>query len=284
MNISLSNEYCSASIFNKGAELNSFKNIQTNTEHIWEGNPEFWGKHSPVLFPIVGALVDNSYVYHGGKYELLRHGFARDFEFEHIYSRPDCASFLLKENAETLLKYPFQFELQIDYTLVEKMLIIGYTVRNTSIEEMPFSIGAHPAFALPKSFTGYCLAFEIDESLEAHELENNVFSGTTKTIPLQNKLLPLDYTLFEKDALVFKTIASKSITLLENSQPILKVNFEDFSSLGIWTVHNAPFICIEPWIGFADDATSKGNLFEKTNIQVLQPNSNFSVSFSIELL
>ncbi len=284
MNVNLSNELCSASIFTKGAELNSFKNIQTNTEHIWEGNPAFWGKHSPVLFPIVGALVDNSYVYHGVNYELSRHGFARDFEFEHIYSRPDFASFLLKENAETLLKYPFQFELQIDYTLVEKKLIISYTVRNTSTEEMPFSIGAHPAFALPKSFTGYSLAFEIDESLEAHELENNVFSGTTKTIPLQNKLLPLDYTLFEKDALVFKTIASKSITVLDNSKPILKVNFEDFSSLGIWTVHNAPFICIEPWIGFSDDSTSNGNLFEKTNIQVLEPNSSFSVSFSIELL
>lgn len=284
MNVNLSNEFCSASIFTKGAELNSFKNIQTNTEHIWEGNPYFWGKHSPVLFPIVGALVDNSYFYRGKKYELSRHGFARDFEFERINSRPDCASFVLKENAETLLKYPFEFELQIDYTLVEKKLLISYTVRNTSTEEMPFSIGAHPAFALPKSFTNYSLAFEINEPLLTHELEHNVFSGTTRAIPLQNKLLPLDYTLFEKDALVFKTIASKSITLLENSKPIVKVNFEDFSSLGIWTVHNAPFICVEPWIGFADDATSNGNLFEKTNIQVLQPNSSFSASFSIALL
>jgi galactose mutarotase-like enzyme len=284
MNVNLFNEFCSASIFMKGAELNSFKNNQTQTEHIWEGNPAFWGKHSPVLFPIVGALVNNSYAYKGKKYELLRHGFARDFEFEHINSLPDCASFLLKENAETLLKYPFQFELQIDYTLVEKKLIISYTIRNTSNEEMPFSIGAHPAFALPKSFTDYSLAFETDESLITHELKHNVFSGTTRAIPLQNKLLPLDYSLFEKDALVFKTIASKSITLLENSQPILKVDFEDFSSLGIWTVHNAPFICIEPWIGFADDSSSNGNLFEKTNIQVLQPNSSFSVSFSIELL
>ena len=284
MNVNLSNEFCSASIFTKGAELNSFKNNQTNTEHIWEGSPAFWGKHSPVLFPIVGALVNNSYVYHGKKYELSRHGFARDFEFEHNNSRPDCASFLLKENAETWLKYPFQFELQIDYTLVEKKLIISYTVRNRSTDEMPFSIGAHPAFALSQSFTDYSLAFEIDEPLITHELDHNVFSGTTRTIPLQNKLLPLDYNLFEKDALVFKTIASKSIIVLEMSLPILKVDFEDFSSLGIWTVHNAPFICIEPWIGFADDATSNGNLFEKTNIQVLQPNSSFNVSFSIELL
>lgn len=284
MNISLTNEYCSASIFTKGAELNSLKNKITETEHIWEGNPAFWGKHSPVLFPIVGALVDNSYVYQEKKYELSRHGFARDFEFKLVEHTTDFASFVLKENTETLLKYPFHFELQIDYMLVDNKLIISYTVRNNSTEEMPFNLGAHPAFALPKSFTDYSLAFEIDEPLVTHELENNVFSGATRTIPLKNKRLPLDYNLFEKDALVFKTIASNTITLLENSKPILKVDFEDFSSLGIWTVRNAHFVCIEPWIGFADDSTSNGNLFEKTNIQVLQPTSSCSVSFSIELL
>lgn len=284
MNIILSNEFCSVSINTKGAELNSFKNSQTNTEYIWNGNPDFWGKHSPVLFPIVGALKDDCYFYEGKKYNLSRHGFARDFEFEAIESSSNAASFLLKQNPEIRAKYPFEFELQMDYKLVDNSLIISYIIRNKSNGEMPFSIGAHPAFALPNSFEDYSLKFEKEENLITHELENNLFSGKTRPINLDKTNLPLTYSLFEKDALVFKTIQSKKVTILENQEPLLKVNFEDFSSLGIWTVQNAPFICIEPWIGFADDATSNGNLFDKTNIQILKENSSFEASFSIELL
>ena len=284
MNIILSNEFCSVSINTKGAELNSFKNSQTNTEYIWNGNPDFWGKHSPVLFPIVGALKDDCYFYEGKKYNLSRHGFARDFEFEVIESSSNAASFLLQQNPEIASKYPFDFELQMDYKLVDRQLVLSYIIRNKSNGEMPFSIGAHPAFALPNSFIDYSLEFEKEENLITHELENNLFSGETRSINLDKTNLPLTYSLFEKDALVFKTIQSKKVTILENHKPLLKVNFEDFSSLGIWTVQNAPFICIEPWIGFADDATSNGNLFDKTNIQILKENSRFEASFSIELL
>ena len=284
MNIILSNKFCSASINTKGAELNSFKNSQTNTEYIWNGNPDFWGKHSPVLFPIVGALKDDCYFYEGKKYNLSRHGFARDFEFEVIESSSNAASFLLQQNPEIASKYPFDFELQMDYKLVDRQLVLSYIIRNKSNGEMPFSIGAHPAFALPNSFIDYSLDFEKEENLITHELENNLFSGETRSINLDKTNLPLTYSLFEKDALVFKTIQSKKVTILENNKPLLKVNFEDFSSLGIWTVQNAPFICIEPWIGFADDATSNGNLFDKTNIQLLKENSSFEASFSIELL
>ncbi len=221
----------------------------------------FWGKHSPVLFPIVGALKDDCYYYEGKKYNLSRHGFARDFEFEVMESSSNTASFLLKQNSEIAAKYPFDFELQMDYKLVDRQLVLSYTIRNKSDVEMPFSIGAHPAFALPNSFTDYSLEFEKEEKLITHELENNLFSGKTRTINLDKTNLPLTYSLFEKDALVFKTIQSKKVTIFENQKPLLKVNFEDFSSLGIWTVQNAPFICIEPWIGFADDATSDRKSF-----------------------
>jgi galactose mutarotase-like enzyme len=284
MNIILSNKLCSASINTKGAELNSIKNSQTNTEYIWDGNPDFWGKHSPVLFPIVGALKDDCYFYEGKKYNLSRHGFARDFEFEVIKLSSNAASFLLKKNAEIAAKYPFDFELQIDYKLVDNSLILSYIIRNKSNVQMPFSIGAHPAFALPNSFTDYSLEFEKEEKLLTHELQNNLFFGKTRPVNLDKTNLPLTYSLFEKDALVFKTIQSKKVTILENQKPLLKVNFDDFSSLGIWTVQNAPFICIEPWIGFADDSTSNGNLFDKTNIQILKENSSFEASFSIEIL
>lgn len=284
MNIQLENKNLSISINTKGAELNSFKNQLVNKEYIWEGNPEFWGKHSPILFPIVGGLKNDSYYYNDKKYNLSRHGFARDFEFDIIEKNDLSVTFSLKENDETLHKYPFHFELQIKYVLTENKLVIIYHIKNNSKAEMPFNIGAHPAFALPKNFTNYSLEFEKQEELITHELENNLFSGTTRTIALDKANLPLNYSLFEKDALVFKTLESKSVKILENGNPFLKVNYEDFSSLGIWTVKNASFICIEPWIGFADEASSNGNLFDKKNIQILEENSSFEVSFSIEIL
>lgn len=284
MNIQLENKNFLISINTKGAELYSFKNHIVNKEYIWEGNPEFWGKHSPILFPIVGTLKNDSYYYNDKKYNLSRHGFARDFEFDIIEKTDFSVTFSLKENDDTLQKYPFQFELQIKYVLTENTLVIIYNIKNKSKSEMPFNIGAHPAFALPKNFTNYSLEFEKQEELITHELENNLFSGATRTIALDKANLPLNYSLFEKDALVFKTLESKSVKILDNGKPFLKVNYKDFGSLGIWTVKNASFICIEPWIGFADETSSNGNLFDKKNIQILEENSSFEASFTIEIL
>jgi galactose mutarotase-like enzyme len=284
MNIQLENKNFSISINTIGAELNSFKNQTLNKEYIWEGNSEFWDKHSPVLFPIVGGLKNDCHYYNDKKYSLSRHGFARDFEFDVIEKTDASVTFSLKENHETLQKYPFQFELQIEYELTENKLIISYHIKNNSNTEIPFNIGAHPAFALPNNFNDYSLEFEKQEELTTHELENNLFSGATRNIALDKTNLPLNYSLFEKDALVFKTLESKSVKILENGNPILQVNYEDFSSLGIWTIKNAPFICIEPWIGFADNSTSNGNIFEKTDIIILKQNSSFQASFSIEIL
>lgn len=283
MNILISNNQYTITINTKGAELNSFKNNSSGKEYIWEGNPEFWGKHSPVLFPIVGALKNDSYEHEGKKYSMSRHGFARDFEFELVENKANLAAFELKQNDETLQKYPFYFTLKIKYELIDNKLIITYYINNNSKSKMPFSIGAHPAFALPNRFENYCLDFEKEELLITHELEANLFSGTSRNIELNGTKLHLDYSLFEKDALVFKSIVSKKVTLSENNIPLLKVSYDDFTSLGIWTVQNAPFICIEPWIGYADNNNSNGILFDKEGIQVIEPNSECKASFSIEI-
>jgi galactose mutarotase-like enzyme len=149
---------------------------------------------------------------------------------------------------------------------------------------MPFSIGAHPAFALPNQFENYAIAFEKEESLEYYLLENDLISNKTKKLEVQNKQIPLTYELFKNDALIFKTLQSKSLTILENEDPILRVHFEDFPSLGIWTKMNAPFLCIEPWSGYSDTNENSGNLFEKEGIQILESNATFNSKFTIEIL
>lgn len=279
----LKNSILTAEIKHFGAELISLK-TNLNREYIWEGNSEFWGKHSPILFPIVGSLKNNSFHHNETEYHLSRHGFARDMEFELIEATENSATFNLQSSAETVKVYPFEFELQIIYTLDKNNLSIAYNVFNKGKSRMPFSIGAHPAFALPNQFENYAIAFEKKESLDYYLLENDLTSNKTKKLEVHNKQVPLAYELFEDDALIFKTIKSKSVTILENENPFLRVHFEDFPSLGIWTKMKAPFICIEPWFGYADTTENSGNLFEKEGIQILESNATFHSKFSIEIL
>jgi galactose mutarotase-like enzyme len=279
----LKNSNLTAEIKHLGAELCSLKNNK-NKEYIWEGNADFWGKHSPILFPIVGTLKNNSYQYNSIDYNLSRHGFARDMEFELIDKKENSATFSIQSSEETLKVYPFVFELQLIYTLDENRLRIEYKVTNKGESQMPFSIGAHPAFALPGNFENYSMEFEKEEQLEYYLLENDLISDKTKKLEVQNNRIPLTYQLFENDALIFKTLESNSLTILENENPVLRVNFKDFPSLGIWTKMNAPFLCIEPWFGYSDTNENSGNLFKKEGIQILNANEAFHSEFSIEIL
>ncbi|BDB53021.1 aldose 1-epimerase family protein [Flavobacterium ammonificans] len=281
--ITLSNSQISVAIKTLGAELCSIKN-KLNREFMWEGNPDFWGKHSPVLFPIVGTLKNNTFYHNDTKYTLTRHGFARDMEFELIEKTEDSATFSIQSNSATLLNYPFEFELQIQYKLINTTVEIDYKVVNKDNSEIPFSIGAHPAFALPSNFEDYSLDFEKVEPLEYTLLENDLVSQQTEKIHTNTNRVPLTYELFKRDALIFKKLQSNSLTIIEEDKPILKVHFQDFPSLGIWTKVGAPFICIEPWFGYSDTTKSNGNLFEKEGVIVLEANANFQAKFSIEIL
>ena len=279
----ISNSNLIAIINHLGAELISLR-TKENKEYIWEGNPEFWGKHSPILFPIVGTLKNNTYLFNGVEYHLSRHGFARDMKFELIKIKDSSATFSTKSSKETLKIYPFEFELQICYSLDENKLNIDYKVINKNNFIMPFSIGAHPAFALSGDFENYSIAFEQEETLEYYLLKNDLVSNTTKKLEVNSKQIHLNYKLFDNDTLIFKSIKSNSLTILENSKPMIKVLFKDFPNLGIWTKKNVPFLCIEPWFGYSDTEENSGNIFEKEGIQILEGNKIFNSKFSIEIL
>jgi galactose mutarotase-like enzyme len=278
----IKNEFLEATFNTKGAELVSLKS--RNKEYIWNGNPEFWGKHSPILFPIVGTLKNNSYLYNNTEYSLSRHGFARDFEFERIEKQDDSLMFILKSSEKTLKLFPFEFQLKLTYQLHLKKIFFRYEIINNNDFEMPFSIGAHPAFSLQNSFSEYNLEFEFQEDLCCYALENNLLSDKTKTITLIEKKLNLDYKLFENDALVIKKLQSKQITINKKEIPLLKVTFNNFPNLGIWTTKNAPFVCIEPWLGYSDTQHSSGKISEKEGIQKIMPNGTYNCEFNVEIL
>ena len=281
MIINLSNNKISASINTFGAELILLK--KENQNYIWTVDETYWNKTSPILFPIVGKLKNDSYSIKGRTYELPRHGFARNFEFKVEHLTESSVVFLLTENPETLKQYPFQFELRLQYELIENSLKISYSVLNKSQEIMPFSIGAHPAFAIEDSFSDYSLQFNEAEEFVSYELENEQFSNSFKKLNSENGQINLDYSLFEKDALVFKKLKSNEITLQHNNEFVLKMSFEGFPYLGIWTKPNAPFLCIEPWCGLADNVNHNEDIFEKEGINLLQPQVIFSRTIKIEL-
>lgn len=281
MKFHIKNQFLEASFDSLGAELISL--ISNDKEYIWEGNPEFWNKQSPILFPTIGSLKNDTYFFEGEEYHLPRHGFAREKEFDVIEQKHDKIIFSLKSDEETLKVYPFIFELQIQYRLVENQLEVQYKVKNNSEDEMFFSIGGHPGFALSENFEDYSLVFETNDELKYSLLENHLLADETQILETVNNNLALNYSLFEKDALVFKNQKIQSVTILEKGNNFAKVSFANFADLGIWTKVNAPFICIEPWFGHADLVKTNQKLQEKEGIQSLKKHEIFNSVFTIEI-
>lgn len=282
MNYEIKNSFIKAKIKLFGAELNSLQKIDEDLEYIWQGNPKYWARHSPVLFPIVGRLKNDSYFYKNKKYSLSQHGFARDKEFELIKKGEDFIEFRLKNDEETLKNYPFLFELNISYKLEKTKLIISYKVKNRSEDRLYFSIGAHPAFNIS---SGDFLDFEDVRTSKRYFLDDKGLIYKNQEVSFTKNSLILDEEIFKNDALVFNDNNIKSIILRDkNSNKILKVEFKDFPYLGVWSKPNlAPFVCIEPWFGVADEENSNQNIEDKRGVQVLLKDELFSCFYSIEV-
>lgn len=275
--IQIKHQSFTAEINPVGAELVALKHGKCN--YLWEVNEQFWNRTSPILFPIVGRLKNDSYTYNNKSYTLPRHGFARNLTFKVVEKLEDSVVFEIENNEKTIENYPFDFKLQLKYSISNKGLKIEYIVTNTGLKTLLYSLGAHPAFAIDGNIEDYALQFDVDVENEIvnHQLENENFSGKTEVIALQNGVLPLNYNWFKTDAIVLKNSGSKKIELLKNNKRVVEVTYANFPYLGIWTKNNAPFICIEPWQGVADDANTSGKIEEKEGILHLESNkSNLS--------
>lgn len=280
----LENENIKIAIDSNGAELKSVFSKANQQELLWQGNREFWGKSSPVLFPIVGTLKNGMYVYEGKGYKLPRHGFARDCNFTLEEVSDTQLIFSLKSSEETLKNYPFLFKLQIIYTLQGNGLKVVYNVENLSDEKtMYFSLGAHPAFKMgdfAENFSRYSLLFNKDEQLEENLLNNGLLSGRKQNILLNNQKLQLSYKLFENDALVILNMKSDKITLMNyNDVPVLDFEFNNFPYFGLWTVKDSGFLCLEPWAGVADFESHNHLIQDKFGINTLEPKEIWSASW-----
>ncbi|HAC2449473.1 TPA_asm: aldose 1-epimerase family protein [Listeria monocytogenes] len=286
--IKLENEVLLVEMKTAGAELTRIFHKDTGLEYLWNADSKFWGRHSPVLFPTVGRLVEDTYLVDGKPYHLGQHGFARDRDFQVIEQTEKSVRFELDADEDSLAVYPYKFKLSIIYTIEKNTVAVSYEVENTDNKRIYFSIGAHPAFNLPltdgTTFEDYYLDFGTEENLETLCLEGPYRSGEIKKVvdkPAQ--YLPLSYDLFKNDALIFEALKQKEMTIKSDKTPhFVKVSFPEFPFVGVWTAKpGTPFLCIEPWYGIADGAGESVELRDKAGIEHLEPEAVFAPEYEI---
>lgn len=281
---------CQATFSSRGAELTSLIGTASGLEYLWSGDPAVWGRHAPVLFPLVGRLPADAYHYQGSVYRLPQHGFARDQEFAVLRQSATELVFRLQDDESTRAVFPFAFELTITYTLRGAQLSVRWDVRNPAPDQpLLFSIGAHPAVRCPllpgERFEDYYFAFDHPVTLERHLLAGGLLTGKTARVLTQSQELPLSYELFANDALVFKHYDFTRLTLRSRkSARFVRFQFDGFPYLGLWTKGpGANFVCVEPWYGIASYASEPGELSEKEGILTLEPGQSFTATYSMEI-
>lgn len=260
-------------VLSHGAELSGIKDLKTNEEYMWQKDPKFWAKSSPVLFPFVGILKDGRYTYEGKEYKISnRHGFARDYEHEVSSKGDNFIEFVFSSNEETKKIYPFDFKFYMKYILEGRKLILEYRVENIGDNEMYFSLGAHPAFSMPVGngvdFSDYYIEFEKDEEGISKIIENAlVLSGKTKKV-FEGKIFELNKNSFIDDAVILENTNSKIVYLKskKNNRKI-KFKYDGFRYMAFWNMPGAEFICFEPWNGITDFDNCSGDLKEKAGIE-----------------
>ena len=285
MQTSLESNKLKVTINSFGAELCSVKN-KNGLEFIWQAKKDVWARHAPVLFPIVGKLKDNFFVFEGNRYELPQHGFARDMKFELTEHSTSTCTFEINANTETKNNFPFEFRFQINYQLLENKLITTYKIFNPSAKPIFFSVGAHPGFNCPllpnENYNDYYLEFE-KNSFSQTQLNNGLRIDSKSDLLLQNNKLFLSKELFDNDALVFENDQIDGLSLCSSvSEHKITLECQNWPFFGVWTKKgNTEFVCLEPWQGIADNINSSNELTKKDGIIELAPNSEFVCSFSL---
>lgn len=284
----LKNEELSLLIATHGAELQSIKD-KNGREYLWEGDPKYWGKHSPMLFPIVCGLWNDTYRIDGKEYKMRRHGFGQTMDYEVISKGPSHLTLALTDSEATREVYPYRFNLAVSYRLEGNQIQVVWHVENTDDKEIYFQIGGHPAFKVPdmkdgEPLHGY-LRFDNAQPQRIYGNINGCISLQHHPLKMDGKVWEFALKDFDDDALIFDKSQIHEVELLDkNKKRVLKLDFKA-PALGIWspTGKNAPFICIEPWYGIHDLAGFEGEFKDKYLINKLLPGASFMSRYTITI-
>jgi galactose mutarotase-like enzyme len=269
-----------------GAELCSLTN-EAGVEFIWQAGPA-WPRHAPLLFPIVGRLKNDELKHRGKTYRMTQHGFARDRRFAWTERSASRCSLVLEDDAATRTLYPFAFRLVAAYALDDAGLDVTLTITNTGEEMLPASLGGHPAFNWPLkpelSKERYALTFAAGEPHPIRRLEGGLLRAAAGPTPGRGRVLGLSEALFADDAVIFDQINSTSVRYAAGQGPWVEVSWSGFRELGLWSKPSgAPFLCIEPWRGYASPSAFDGEFSDKPGMMHIVPGAQETLSFRIAI-
>lgn len=289
--INLKNDFLEVELSSKGAEIIKIIGKQDNINYMWKRDSEYWANSAPILFPIVGALINNECLIDGEKYSMTQHGFARHNEFTTNQISESEVVFSLKTNENIAKQYPYLFELNVRYALEGNKLACYCDVKNIDDKDIYFQIGGHPAFACPllenESSNDYYLEFEQNETLNQKNIDvsKGAMSHETNLLFDNEKRFFVRQRLFENNAIVVQDFKSKYVSLKSlNHNKSIVFHMEGFDHLGLWAAHHVGgLLAIEPWVGHSDYVDFTGEFKEKQSIVELESNAVFNCCFKIEI-
>ena len=289
MDYTIKNNIIEVVISDHGAEVKSVKGAHTGEEYMWQADPEIWGRHAPVLFPIVGRLKNDEYKYQGKTYHMGQHGFARDCDFEVENHTQESITFLLKDNEKTREMYPFKFEFRVNYNLMNNLLEENFSVVNKSDETMIFGVGGHPGFNLPvnngEEKEDYYFDMHPSIARVKIPLKGAYLDWNNRSLASTDSFIGLSDELFKDDALIYELHGHDNKVSLRTDKSKFHINVwtRNAPYVGIWSQYpnTANYVCIEPWWGIADREDADGELEHKYGMNHLEPGKEYQAGFSI---
>lgn len=289
MDYTIKNNMIEVVISDHGAEVQSVKGAHTGEEYMWQADPEIWGRHAPVLFPIVGRLKNDKYKYQGKTYHMGQHGFARDCDFEVENHTQESITFLLKDNEKTREMYPFKFEFRVNYNLMNNLLEENFSVVNKSDETMIFGVGGHPGFNLPvnngEEKEDYYFDMHPSIARVKIPLKGAYLDWNNRSLASTDSFIGLSDELFKDDALIYELHGHDNKVSLRTDKSKFHINVwtRNAPYVGIWSQYpnTANYVCIEPWWGIADREDADGELEHKYGMNHLEPGKEYQAGFSI---
>lgn len=267
-----------------GAELIGLADVQGRA-YLWNGDAQFWSGRAPLLFPMVGRAPNDRIRIDGVDHGLPQHGFARRSRFALVDAADSRAKFRLEDNPTTREAFPFAFRLEVDFALRDSSLTVTATVENRDTKPLPCGFGFHPAFRwpLPDAAGAHKILFERDETAPFFLLDDGLLAPEPQPCPVKDRQLALDPEIFARGALVFKALNSRKVTLQAAEGPRISVAFPDLPHFGLWSKPGAPFVCIEPWQGYAAPVGEDAEFSRRPGVVVLAPGDARHFAMTIEV-
>jgi len=260
-----------------GSEL-MYINGESGTEFLWNGEKSVWSYRSPILFPICGGLKNDTYTLDANEYTMPKHGFVRKAEFEGKKISESKAEFIFKSNPERMEKFPFEHIFKTVFEVCDNTLKVSYIVENLSGREMYFSVGAHEGYSCPEGIEEYEVQFDEPQTLDTYCLDGTIIGNKTERVIENSKVLPLKTEYFTTDALIFKNVNFKKVTLAhKNSSKKVVLEFDTPNNFLIWQKPGAKYICLEPWDGISDSVNSDGDITHKEAIVKLGKDKTYTM-------